>query len=91
MELAPDHAQGQYQGMASTGFSLSTMIAPAVITLLPIGLGVPGWWLLGGGFVVLGLALLPAVAWAARTRDRFGVTGAAAAPVRIRAGAHRRS
>ena len=90
MELAPDHAQGQYQGMASTGFSLSTMIAPAVITLLPIGLGVPGWWLLGGGFVVLGLALLPAVAWAARTRDRYGSAGLTAAPARVRAGAHRR-
>jgi len=73
-ELAPDHAQGQYQGLASTGFSLSTMIAPTVITVLPIGLGVPGWWLLGGCFVVLGLALLPAVAWAARTRDSFTAT-----------------
>ncbi len=92
MELAPDNAQGQYQGMASTGFSLSTMLAPTVITLLPIGLGVPGWYVLGGGFVVLGLALIPAVAWAARTRGQFAaVPAAVAARPRVRAGAHRRS
>jgi MFS family permease len=70
-ELAPDHAQGQYQGLASTGFSLSAMIAPTVIILLPIKLGGVGWWLLGAMFVVLGLALPPIVAWAQRTRPRF--------------------
>jgi len=70
-DLAPDHAQGQYQGLASTGFSLSAMIAPTVITLLPIKLGGLGWWILGGIFVVLGVALPPVVAWAQRTRPRF--------------------
>jgi MFS family permease len=70
-ELAPDHAQGQYQGLASTGFSLSAMVAPTVITLLPIELGGVGWWLLGGIFVALGAALLPVIAWAQRTRSRF--------------------
>ncbi|MGI8612428.1 MAG: MFS transporter [Nocardioidaceae bacterium] len=70
-ELAPGHAQGQYQGLASTGFSLSTMLAPTVITLLPITLGALGWWLLGGVFVALGLALVPAVGWAARTRPDY--------------------
>lgn len=70
-ELAAPHAHGQYQGLASTGFSLSTMLAPTAITLLPIALGPPGWWLLGGMFVLLGVALIPAVAWAARTRDRY--------------------
>lgn len=70
-ELAPNHAQGQYQGLASTGFSLSAMIAPTVITLLPIKLGGVGWWILGGLFVALGALLVPAVAWAQRTRSRF--------------------
>ncbi len=87
-ELAPDSAQGQYQGMASTGFSLSTMVAPTVITVLPIGLGAPGWYLLGAGFVVLGVVLLPAVGWATRTRTQFGARPPA--PPRARAGAHRR-
>jgi MFS family permease len=41
-ELAAPHAHGQYQGLASTGFSLSTMLAPTAITLLPIALGHPG-------------------------------------------------
>ena len=72
-DLAPHHAQGQYQGMASTGFSLSHMLGPAVITLLPIGLGAPGWWILGGVFAVLGFAMLPAVRWSIRTRPSFGV------------------
>ncbi|UYM05752.1 MFS transporter [Solicola gregarius] len=72
-DLAPHHAQGQYQGMATTGFSLSTMLGPAVITLLPIHLGAPGWWILGGAFVLLGLAMIPAVEWSVRTRPAFGV------------------
>lgn len=72
-ELAPDHAQGQYQGMATTGFSLSHMLGPAVITALPIGLGAPGWWILGGAFVGLGLLMLPAVRWTVRTRPAFGM------------------
>ncbi|MGH3499269.1 MAG: MFS transporter, partial [Nocardioidaceae bacterium] len=63
-DLAPDHAQGQYQGLASTSFSLSGMLAPSIIAFLPIGLGVPGWLILGAMFVAAGLALLPAVRWA---------------------------
>jgi MFS family permease len=70
-ELAAPHAHGQYQGMASTGFSLSTMLAPTAITLLPIALGPPGWWILGGIFALLGAALIPAVAWAGRTRELY--------------------
>jgi hypothetical protein len=69
--LAAPHAQGQYQGLASTGFSLSAMLAPTAIAMLPIALGPTGWWILGGIFVVLGAALVPAVAWAARTREQY--------------------
>jgi hypothetical protein len=61
-ELAAERAQGQYQGLSSTGFSLSTMLAPTIITLLPIALGPIGWLILGAILVALGLALLPAVA-----------------------------
>jgi MFS family permease len=70
-DLAAAHAQGQYQGLASTGFSLSAMLAPTVITFLPIMLGPPGWWILGGIFVVIGFALIPAVRWAGRTREQY--------------------
>ena len=70
-ELAAAHAQGQYQGLASTGFSLSAMLAPTVITFLPIMLGPPGWWILGAIFVMIGLALIPAVRWASRTRQQY--------------------
>ncbi|HLR83669.1 MAG TPA: MFS transporter [Nocardioidaceae bacterium] len=72
-DLAPHHAQGQYQGMATTGFSLSTMLGPAAITVLPISLGAPGWWILGGAFLVLAAVMLPAVRWSVRTRPAFGV------------------
>lgn len=77
-ELAPNNAQGQYQGLASTGFSLSAMIAPTVITLLPIKHGAVGWWILGGIFVALGALLVPVVAWTQRTRSRFMVPAAVA-------------
>jgi MFS family permease len=71
MELAPEHAQGQYQGLAGTGMTLSFMLAPAVVAFLPLGLGRPGWLVLGGLFVVAGMALVPVTAWAERTRVRY--------------------
>jgi hypothetical protein len=36
--LAPDHLQGQYQGVFATGFSISSMLGPVVVTtMLPNG------------------------------------------------------
>ncbi|MFY0406194.1 MFS transporter [Solicola sp. PLA-1-18] len=70
-EMASDHAQGQYQGMASTGFSLAAMLAPTVIVLLPVGLGAPGWVVLGVLLALLGFALLPVIRWTASTRERY--------------------
>lgn len=81
-ELAAAHAQGQYQGLASTGFSLSAMLAPTVITLLPITLGPPGWWLLGAIFVAIGLALVPAVQWTVRTRPEYAAAISAGSDTR---------
>ena len=71
IELAPDRAQGQYQGLAGTGMTLSFMLAPSVVALLPLGLGRPGWLILGAVFVVSGAALVPITGWAERTRDRY--------------------
>jgi len=70
-DLAPDHAQGQYQGLFGMGQGIASMLAPPLIAFLPLGMGVLGWWILG--FVLLGAAVLlrPAVAWCERTRPRY--------------------
>jgi MFS family permease len=64
-DLASDQAQGQYQGVWGTSMSISTMIAPTVLALLPLGLGVPGWIILGVWFAVIGVLFVPVVRWAA--------------------------
>jgi sugar phosphate permease len=64
-DLAADHAQGQYQGVWNTSMSISTMIAPTVLALLPLGLGVPGWIILGVWFALIGVLFVPVVRWAA--------------------------
>lgn len=68
MGLAPDDKQGQYQGFAGLGFSLSNVIAPTLIALLCIEWGRPGWWVMGGLILGSGLALVPVCRWALRTR-----------------------
>ena len=71
-DLAADHAQGQYQGVWNTSFSISTMVAPTILALLPLGLGVPGWIILGVWFAVVGVLFVPVVRWAA-SRQRVQV------------------
>lgn len=71
MELAPDRAQGQYQGLAGTGLALSLTLAPAVVAFLPLGLGQVGWLILGVLFVMSGAALIPITRWAVATRGRY--------------------
>jgi MFS family permease len=66
--LAPEHAQGQYQGLYSTGFAASMTVGPLVITSTVIAWGRPGWYLLACVFLVVGLAMLPVSRWAERTR-----------------------
>ena len=73
MGLAPRESQGQYQGFAGTGFSLSQMVAPTLVALLCIEWGRPGWFVLGALIVLAGLLMVPAAAWALRTRERYGV------------------
>lgn len=58
--LAPDHAQGQYQGTHAMGQDLGRMFAPALFTWLVIGHGGPGWIVLALGFALLG-ATMPAL------------------------------
>ena len=66
--LAPDHAQGQYQGLLGLGFDAGQAVAPAVLTTVCLGLGQAGWLLLGGFFATVGSAGPPLARWAERTR-----------------------
>jgi MFS family permease len=68
MGLAPDERQGQYQGFAGLGFSLSNVIAPTLIALLCIECGRPGWWVMGGLVLAAGVLQVPVCRWALRTR-----------------------
>ena len=43
MGLAPRERQGQYQGFAGVGFSLSQMVGPTLVILLCIEWGRAGW------------------------------------------------
>jgi hypothetical protein len=74
MGLAPAEAQGQYQGVAATGFAASTMLAPLVLTLLCIEWGRPGWVLVGVVFAATAAGLPPVARWALDHRARYGVT-----------------
>jgi len=76
MGLAPQERQGQYQGFAGLGFSLSNVVAPTLITLLCIEWGWPGWLVLAALVVAAALALRPVTAWAQRTRERYGALSA---------------
>ncbi|WP_369148249.1 MFS transporter [Streptomyces sp. R44] len=68
--LAPDHAQGQYQGVLGLGFSAGQALAPAILTTVVLGLGVKGWLLLAVFFAALG-AVGPSLArWGMRTRPQ---------------------
>ncbi len=71
--LAPRERQGQYQGFAGLGLSLSGIVGPPLIAALCIGWGRPGWLVLGAVIMLAGLASVPASAWALRTRERYGV------------------
>ncbi|MFD3546540.1 MFS transporter [Streptomyces sp. NPDC058655] len=71
--LAPDHAQGQYQGVLGLGFSAGQALAPAILTTVVLGLGTTGWLLLASFFAALG-AVGPSLArWGMRTRPQSGV------------------
>lgn len=64
-ELAPESAQGAYQGVYSTGMAASQMVAPGMIVGV-LGLGIGGWVLLGAVFVVAGGLSVGGVGWAQR-------------------------
>jgi MFS family permease len=65
--LAPDWAQGQYQGGYLTGRQIGDMLTPPLVTLLVVGVGRDGWWVLGSVFAAAGLVYPAIVNWGLRT------------------------
>lgn len=63
--LAPEHAQGQYQGLSSTGFAAAQGLGPLLVTATAVQ-GVWGWAALAVLFAGAGSAMPPLVAWAER-------------------------
>jgi MFS family permease len=70
--LAPDHLQGQYQGLFSMSYGVAGTLAPIIVTTLVVGGGLPGWLLIGAMFLVVGFAMGPAGRWAAANRPALG-------------------
>jgi hypothetical protein len=64
-DLAPSDKQGQYQGFFGSGVPVARMVGPLLLTTLVLGWGAAGWLVLGGLFLAAGLAMGPAVRWAA--------------------------
>ncbi|WP_329364371.1 MFS transporter [Streptomyces sp. NBC_00669] len=65
--LAPDHAQGAYQGVFQTGVSVTQALGPFVVTALVLPHGAAGWCTLAAIFAVAALAM-PAVSRRAERR-----------------------
>jgi MFS family permease len=73
--LAPEHAQGQYQGLSSSGFALAQMAGPATMALVTSA-GTAGWLAFAAVFLVTGAITVPVARWAEDQRT----AAAAAAP-----------
>lgn len=67
-ELAPAHAQSEYVGLQDMGLGAAFAVAPAVLGFLCLDVGKVGWLLLGGMLAAAGLATVPIVRWAVRSR-----------------------
>jgi MFS family permease len=66
--LAPELLQGQYQGLFSMSYAVSGMLAPVIAATVVIGLGWPGWLVIGVVLAVVGIVMGPLGAWAAANR-----------------------
>ncbi|WP_328474916.1 hypothetical protein [Streptomyces sp. NBC_00448] len=67
--LAPDHAQGAYQGVFQTGISLTQALGPLAVTALVLPHGTGGWCALGAVFGAAALTLPAVVRHAERHRN----------------------
>nr|WP_275402454.1 MFS transporter [Streptomyces sp. SID13031] len=77
-DLAPDHAQGQYQGMFALGRGGAKAIAPALLAYPCVQWGLAGWVAVGAGLALTGL-LLPMATRIAATTPPAGTAKDAAA------------
>lgn len=68
-DLGDPAAPGAYQGVYASGFALSAMLAPIVVTSTALHFGIAGWAVLAGVFAAAGLALVPVCRWAASRRE----------------------
>jgi MFS family permease len=68
-ELAPEHAQGQYQGVFVMTTNLGNMLTPVLVTALIIGTGSLGWLAFAAAMVGAGLAAPAVGRWALSTRS----------------------
>ncbi|MEI5032063.1 MFS transporter [Streptomyces sp. S1A(2023)] len=67
-DLAPEHAQGAYQGVHQTGISVSQALGPGMLTAFVLPHGTAGWAALAAVFAGAALALPATARWAARGR-----------------------
>lgn len=67
-DLAADNATGAYQGVFNAGTAAGLMIAPLVVTWTAIDHAPWGWAVPAALFALSGLAMVPAVRWAAHHR-----------------------
>ncbi|GLW89617.1 MFS transporter [Actinokineospora globicatena] len=67
-ELAVPDRIAEYQGVMALGVALRQFLGPVVVGSLVIGLGRPGWWVLGALFAGLGFVAVPLVRALARHR-----------------------
>jgi predicted MFS family arabinose efflux permease len=69
---APSHSIGMYQAVFNLGMSGAETLAPAIITAACLGLGFPGWILLGALFAFSGI-LMPLISSKAENADQQDV------------------
>ncbi|MGW2544967.1 MFS transporter [Kitasatospora sp. NPDC001574] len=77
--LAPAEAQGQYAGVFGLGHGLAEGVSPAVLSALPLALGLPGWLALAVIVLATGAICRPVM-------DRM--TGPRPAPAAVGVGAN---
>ncbi len=68
--LAPDHAQGEYQGVFGLGTGLGTAVAPPLLNALCLMAGPAGWLALCGLVIAAGTAVPPVVRRAEKQYER---------------------